>query len=211
MSPQTVNAYYSPLQNEIAFPAGVLQPPFFHRDFPAAMNYGAIGGAIGHELTHGYDDQGRKFDASGQLREWWAPEVSARFEERAQCVSDLYATYEVEPGVHLNGPLTVGENIADLGGLKGTLAAYKLWEARHGAPAPAVPGLTNEQLLFVAWGQVWCTVMSPEVARLRVATDPHSPSRFRVDGPMANIPAFAAAFQCAPGTPMNPEKRCEVW
>jgi putative endopeptidase len=211
MSPQTVNAYYNPLQNEIAFPAGILQPPFFYRDFPAAMNYGAIGGAIGHELTHGFDDQGRKFDAAGRLREWWEPEVSARFEKRAQCVSDLYATYEVEPGVHLNGPLTLGENIADIAALKEILAAYRLWATRHGAPAAAVAGLTNEQLLFVAWGQVWCAVMSPELARLQVSTDPHSPARFRVNGPMANTPAFAVAFQCAPGTPMNPEKRCEVW
>ncbi len=211
MSPQEVNAYYNPLGNEMAFPAGILQPPFFHRSFPAAYNYGGIGGAIGHELTHGFDDQGRKFDATGRLEEWWAPEVAGRFEERAQCIVDQYSSYEVEPGLRVNGELTLGENIADIGGLKQAHRAYTLWEARHGAPEPAVPGLTNEQLLFVAWGQAWCAVASPEMERLRVSVDPHSPPRFRVNGPMAAVPAFAEAFQCAPGTPLNPAERCAVW
>ena len=175
MTPQMVNAYNNPLMNEIVFPAGILQPPFFHRDFPAAMNYGGIGGVIGHELTHGYDDQGRKFDAKGRMEEWWAPEVADRFRQQAQCVDDFYSKFEVEPGVNVNGLLTLGENIADIGGLKQAHEAYKRWEERHGSPEPFVEGLTNEQLLFVAWGQVWCTEMSPEVARLLVTTDEHSP------------------------------------
>jgi predicted metalloendopeptidase len=211
MTPQTVNAYHNPLLNEIAFPAGILQPPFFHRDFPAAMNYGGIGGVIGHELTHGYDDQGRKFDPKGRMQEWWEPEVSEKFEKQAECVDQYYSAYEIEPGVAVNGKLTLGENIADIGGLKQGYAAYKLWEGRHGAPEPAVEGLTNEQLLFVSWAQVWCTVMSPEAARLQVTTDPHSPAQFRASGPVSHIPAFAEAFECEAGTPMNPKEQCTVW
>jgi endothelin-converting enzyme/putative endopeptidase len=211
MTPQTVNAYNNPLWNEIVFPAGILQPPFFHKDFPAAMNYGGIGGVIGHELTHGYDDQGRKFDPTGRMQEWWEPEVAGNFESQAQCIDDFYADYEVEPGVAVNGRLTLGENIADIGGLKQAHAAYKLWEQRHGSPDPPVEGLTNEQLLFVSWGQVWCTKMSPEIARLLVTTDSHSPAQFRVSGPVSHNPAFAEAFQCETGTPMRPEETCLVW
>jgi len=211
MTPQMVNAYYNPLLNEIAFPAGILQPPFFHQDFPAAMNYGAIGMVVGHELTHGFDDQGRKFDPRGALREWWDPAVSARFEERAQCVDDQYSRYEVEPGVTINGRLTLGENIADIGGLKQSWDAFRAWQERHGAPGPTVGSLTPEQLFFVAHGQVWCQLMSPEQARLRITTDPHSPGKFRVIGPVANHPAFAPAFRCPAGAPMNPSPKCEVW
>ncbi|MGD8377286.1 MAG: M13 family metallopeptidase [Acidobacteriota bacterium] len=211
MTPQQVNAYYNPLLNEIVFPAGILQPPFFHKDFPAAMNYGGIGGVIGHELTHGFDDQGRKFAPDGQLREWWEPEVAEKFQEQAQCVSDLYSGFEVEPGVNVNGDLTLGENIADIGGLKEAYAAYKLWEARNGNPEPFVEGLTNEQLFFVAWSQVWCTVGSDEYFRLQVTTDPHSPGQFRAVGPVTQHPAFAEAFACEPDTPMNPAEKCQVW
>jgi predicted metalloendopeptidase len=211
MTPQTVNAGYNPLGNEIIFPAGILQPPFFHRDFPAAMNYGAIGLGIGHELTHGYDDQGRKFDASGKLQEWWEPEVSARYEQRAQCVADYYSRYEVEPGVNVNGELTLGENIADIGGLKLAFNAYRMWQQRHGEPGSPIEGLTDEQLLFVAAAQTWCAKESPEFLRMQVTTDPHSPSQFRVLGPMANVPQFAAAFGCEPGQPMRPQEICVVW
>jgi putative endopeptidase len=210
MTPQMVNAYYNPTVNEIVFPAGILQPPFFNRAFPAPMNYGAIGAVIGHELTHGFDDSGRKFDAEGRLREWWEPQVAERFEERAQCVEELYSTYEVEPGVHVQGALTLGENIADIGGLKQAHAAYRRWEARHGAPELATD-LTPEQVLFVAFGQVWCSKASKEVERLQVTTDSHSPARFRVIGPVSNNPAFAAAFDCPAGSPMAPAQRCEVW
>jgi endothelin-converting enzyme/putative endopeptidase len=211
MTPQMVNAYNNPLMNEMAYPAGILQPPFFHRDFPAAMNYGAIGGGIGHELTHGFDDQGRKFDPKGRLQEWWEPEVSEKFMSQAQCVDDVYSRYEVEPGAAVNGKLTLGENIADIGGLKQSHAAYKLWESRHGAPEPLLEQLTDEQLLFVAWGQIWCTLMSPERARLQVTTDPHTPAQFRVSGPVSHVPAFAEAFGCEVGAPMRPEEQCQVW
>ena len=211
MTPQMVNAYYNPLQNEIAFPAGILQPPFFHRDFPAAMNYGAIGAVVGHELSHGFDDQGRKFAPDGELREWWEPAAAERYEVQAQCVSDLYSGYEVEEGVAVNGDLTLGENIADIGGVKQAYRAYKFWEERHGAPEPLVEELTNDQLFFVAFGQVWCGLASPEQARLLVTTDSHSPPRFRVIGPVSNNDDFSRVFQCEQGAPMNPEAKCEVW
>ncbi len=212
MPPQEVNAYYNPSANDMTFPAGILQPPFFHRDFPAAMNYGGIGSAVGHELTHGFDDQGRKFDPHGRLQEWWDPAVSQRFEERARCVQEQYDAYEIEPGLKLNGQLTLGENIADIGGVKTAIQAFKLWEKRQAEPSPsAIPGLTNEQLFFVAYGQVWCALIRPETARLRAKTDPHSPSRFRVNGTVANVAEFAAAFGCAAGTPMRPHNICEVW
>ena len=211
MTPQMVNAYYNPLQNEIAFPAGILQPPFFHRDFPAAMNYGAVGAVMGHELSHGFDDQGRKFAPDGQLRLWWEESASQRFEEQAACVENLYSTYEIEPGVAVNGKLTLGENIADIGGVKQAFNAYKNWKSRHEATTAAVPGLSDEQLFFVSFGQVWCSLTTPEQARLRVTTDSHSPARFRVLGPITNNAEFAEAFQCAEGTPMHPKTTCEVW
>jgi len=211
MTPQMVNAYYNPLLNEIAFPAGILQPPFFHRSFPAAMNYGAIGAVIGHELTHGFDDTGRKFDPTGEMREWWEPAVAERFEQQAQCVRDQYSRYEVEPGVAVQGDLTAGENIADIGGLKQSYAAYRSWVERHDEPDPPVPGLTDDQLFFVAYAQVWCSVNSQEYERMQVTTDSHSPARFRVAGAVSNNPAFAQAFACEPGEPMAPKERCTVW
>ncbi len=211
MTPQMVNAYYNPLQNEIAFPAGILQPPFFHRDFPAAMSYGAIGAVMGHELSHGFDDQGRKFAPDGQLRLWWEETASQRFEEQAACVEELYSSYEVEPGVRVNGKLTLGENIADIGGVKQAFKAYQIWKGRHEPATAAVPGLTDEQLFFVSFGQVWCSLSTPEQERLQVTTDSHSPARFRVLGPITNNAAFAEAFQCAEGTPMHPKTTCEVW
>ena len=211
MTPQQVNAYYNPLWNEIVFPAGILQPPFFHKDFPAAMNYGGIGGVIGHELTHGFDDQGRKFAPDGRLREWWEPEVAERFEERAQCVADFYSELEVAPGAKVNGQLTLGENIADIGGVKEAYQAYEAWEERNGAPEPLVDGLTDDQLFFVSWSQVWCSIATEERERLQVTTDPHSPARFRATAPLMMHPGFAEAFHCEPGTPMAPAERCEVW
>ncbi len=224
MTPQMVNAYYTPLQNEIVFPAGILQPPFFHRDFPAAMNYGAIGAVMGHELSHGFDDQGRKFDPRGQLRQWWEPAASERFSEQAGCVDDLYSGYEVEPDVRVNGKLTLGENIADIGGVKQAYAAYQSWQARHEAASDVAPearkqdiagsgveGLSDDQLFFVAFGQVWCSLSTPEQVRLRITTDSHAPPRFRVIGSVSNNRAFAEAFGCAEGTPMRPETVCEVW
>ena len=212
MTPPTVNAYYNPFLNEMVFPAGILQPPFFHRDFPRAMNFGAIGMGMGHELTHGFDDQGRKFDALGRLREWWDPAVAARFQDRARCVSDLYGSYEVEPGLHLNGKQTLGEDIADLGGLKEAYRAYKAWEAAQAKPpASPVPGLDNDQLFFVAFAQPWCELITPEYARLLAQADDHAASRFRVLGAVSQFSDFARVFSCAEGTPMNPKNRCQVW
>jgi predicted metalloendopeptidase len=209
--PQLVNAGYNPALNRITFPAGILQPPFFHRDFPAAMNYGAIGTVMGHEVTHGFDDEGRKYDREGRLVEWWAPEVAARFEQRAACLERQFSRYEVEPGLTVDGALTLGENIADAGGLKQAWRAYELWQARQGGPGPGLGPLADDQLFFVAHAQVWCELVTPEAARLAQKTDVHAPGRYRVIGPIVNHPAFAAAFACAAGTPMNPEEKCEVW
>ncbi len=211
MTPQLVNAYYLSTNNEIAFPAGILQPPFFHKDFPAAMNYGAVGAVMGHELTHGFDDQGRKSDGDGVLREWWEPQVAAEFEKVAQCVDDQYSAFEVELGVKVNGKLTLGENIADLGGLKQAYDAYQAWQARHGEPEPFAPGLSHDQLLFVSFAQVWCTVASPEFLRQQVTTDSHSPGRFRATGPPMNSLAFRELFGCQPGDPMVAAPTCTVW
>ena len=212
MDPQTVNAYYNPLGNEMAFPAGILQPPFFHRDFPNAMNYGAVGAVMGHELSHGFDDQGRKFSPEGKLEPWWEAEAGERFDEQASCVADLYSTYEIEPGQTVNGRLTLGENIADLGGVKQAYKAYKSWEARQEGDIPsAVPGLTNDELFFVAYGQIWCGLITPEQARLRLTTDSHAPTEFRVTGPLSNNTAFAEVFSCPADSPMVAENRCEVW
>jgi predicted metalloendopeptidase len=212
MTPPAVNAYYNPLNNEMAFPAGILQPPFFSKDFPAAMNYGGIGMVMGHELTHGFDDQGRKFDAQGKLTEWWEPSVSAKFEARASCIEKQYGNFEVQPDVKLNGKLTLGENIADNGGIKQAYSAYKAYEAKHpGTEKPAVEGLTNDQLLFVAFAQTWCSLATPEIERVNVMTDPHSPPRFRVIGPLVNYAQFAETFHCAEGTAMRPANVCEVW
>jgi endothelin-converting enzyme/putative endopeptidase len=211
MTPPTVNAYYNPLNNEMAFPAGILQAPFFHRDFPAPMNFGGVGMVMGHELTHGFDDSGRKFDAKGRLVTWWDESVTAQFEARAQCVDDLYDGYEVLPGVKLNGKLTLGENIADLGGLKQAFRAWRAWAAKHGAPEPIVEGLTNDQLFFVAFAQTWCSTSTPENDRLRANVDSHSHARYRVIGPASSFEQFAETFQCAESTPMNPATRCGVW
>jgi predicted metalloendopeptidase len=212
MTPPTVNAYYNPLNNEMAFPAGILQPPFFSKDFPTAMNFGGIGMVMGHELTHGFDDEGRKFDSTGKLTEWWEPSVSAQFEERAACIEKQYSAYEVQPGVHLNGKLTLGENIADNGGIKQAYTAYKTWEAANpGAEKPAVDGLTNDQLLFVAFAQTWCSLATPQIEQMLVTVDPHSPPKFRVIGPLVNADVFAKTFSCAEGTPMHPASSCEVW
>ncbi|HKI86525.1 MAG TPA: M13 family metallopeptidase, partial [Thermoanaerobaculia bacterium] len=210
MNPQTVNAYNDPTQNEIVFPAGILQPPFFNKDFPAAMNYGGIGAVVGHELTHGFDDQGRKFDAEGRLREWWSPTVAKKFEKRAECVRNQYSSYEVEPGVHVNGKLTAGENIADIGGLKESYVAFQNYQKRHGDKRE-IPQLTNDQLFFVAFAQNWCSLATPQVLRMQVTVDPHSPTEFRAIGAVSDNPYFAKAFNCKAGDPMVPKNQCVVW
>ena len=210
MNAQTVNASYNPLQNAFTYPAGILQPPFFHKDLPLAMNLGGMGFVIGHELTHGFDDQGSKFDSTGSMTEWWTPAAVKGFEERTACIERQYSGYEIEPGVHINGKLTLGENIADNGGLKQAWDVLQTRQKERGE-GPTVAGLTEDQLFFVAAAQVWCAEASKEAERLQVQTDPHSPAKFRVMGPMANHPGFAGAFSCAPGTPMNPVAKCEVW
>jgi putative endopeptidase len=213
MSPPTVNAYYEPTLNQMALPAGQLQPPFFGAEFHPAVNFGGTGGGtIGHEMTHGFDDEGRKFDENGNLRDWWSAETSRQFDEATQCVVDQYAQYEAVPGVKLNGKLTAGENIADIGGVKIGFEAYRLWRDQQEQRPPAVVGkYSDDQLYFLAYGQSWCMVMRPEASRTRALSDPHSPARYRVNGVVVNLPGFADAFQCKAGTPMNPEKKCAVW
>ncbi|HOX44750.1 MAG TPA: M13 family metallopeptidase [Myxococcota bacterium] len=210
MSAPTVNAYYSAQLNEMVFPAGILQPMFYTPGANDAVNHGAIGFVMGHELTHGFDDEGRKFDAQGNLAEWWSPSVAQEFEQRAACIERQYGEYVVVDDLRLNGKLTLGENIADLGGLELALAAYRA--SRAGLPPePAVGGYTPEQQFFLAAGQVWCARTRPEEARNRVVTDPHSSPRWRVNGPLSNMPDFAAAFGCQAGDAMVRAERCEVW
>ena len=210
MPPQVVNAYYNPLGNEIVFPAGILQPPFFSADYPMAMNFGGIGVVMGHEVTHGFDDSGRKFDPRGQMVEWWAPEVAERFEEAAQCVVDQYAAVEVQPGFNINGELTLGENIADIGGIKEAHAAYKAWQAAGGDDA-LPEGTDADQLFFLGFAQSWCSLQTDEVEQMLLNVDSHSPSKYRVNTALSNVPAFAEAFSCEAGSAMAPEAICEVW
>lgn len=209
MTPPTVNAYYSPLENNINFPAGILQPPFFDRNLDDAVNFGGIGAVIGHEMTHGFDDSGRKFAADGNLRDWWTDEDAKEFERRASCFIEQYSQYEAVPGVKLNGKLTLGENAADNGGLR--IAYMALMETLEGKPRKLIDGFSPEQRLFLGWGQVWCQNSTDEAARLRAATDPHSPGRWRVNGVVVNMPEFRQAFGCKVGQPMAPEKACRVW
>ena len=214
MPAHIVNAYYHPLLNEIVFPAGILQPPFFYADADDAVNYGAIGAIIGHEITHGFDDEGSHFDASGQLRDWWAEADRAEFMRRAQVLVGQFDGYEVLDGLHVNGPLTLGENIADLGGLK--IAHDALLDALGDADPAArepVDGFTPEQRFFFSWATVWRTNYTDEYLHLIVKSDPHSPARARVNEPLANLPAFAAAFGIGDGSPMarDADGRADIW
>lgn len=210
MTPPTVNAYYHPLKNQMVFPAGILQPPFYSVSAHVPVNLGAMGMVVGHELTHGFDDQGSQFDGDGNLKMWWTKSSRSAFDEKTQCVVDQYAGYEVLDGVRLNGKLTLGENIADLGGLELAFEAYRT--LRVGARELKVAdGFTEDQQFFLANAQVWCAKTKEAELRRRAQIDPHSDPRHRVNGPMSNLPAFAEAFQCAPGTPMHPERICAVW
>ena len=210
MTPPTVNAYYDPSLNEMVFPAGILQPPFFDKSFALAVNYGATGGVMGHELTHGFDDEGSQFDATGNLRNWWSETTGKQFEEQTKCVVDQYSGYEAVPGVKLNGKLTAGENIADIGGVKLAFTAYR--EARKASTSRlTADGYTEDQVFFLAYGQSWCEKDRPEFLELMAKTNPHSPARYRVNGVVSDVPAFADAFSCAEGTPMRPAKVCAVW
>ncbi|NNC72502.1 MAG: M13 family metallopeptidase [Sphingomonadaceae bacterium] len=212
MNPQTVNAYYNPLLNQITFPAAILQPPFFDPNADPAVNYGAIGGVIGHEIGHGFDDQGRRFDGSGVYRDWWSEETGAAFEERAARFGAQYDAYEPLPGVNINGQLTMGENIGDLGGLEMAYSAYRRYVAEHGEP-PVIDGLTGDQRFFLSWAQVWRGLIREGALRERLLTDPHSPMEYRANGPVRNIDAWYAAFNVTPDDAMYiaPEQRVRIW
>jgi predicted metalloendopeptidase len=212
MTPPTVNAYYEPTMNEMVFPAGILQVPFYGREQSPALNFGAIGMVVGHELTHGFDDEGRQFDAQGNLRDWWTPTVSAEFDKRAACVEHQYDGYVPVDDQHIKGKLTLGENIADLGGLRLSFAAFERTEKAHPA-TPTLAGFTPTQQIYVGFAQAWCANYRPEALRLLVATNPHSPPKYRVNGPLVNLPEFAQVFQCAAGAPMvhAGAARCDVW
>ncbi|HKU77092.1 MAG TPA: M13 family metallopeptidase [Pyrinomonadaceae bacterium] len=208
--PQTVNAGYNALNNEIIFPAGILQSPLFDPTADDAVNYGGMGAIIGHELTHGFDDEGRRFDAKGNLSEWWTPDDRKAFEDRAQCIIDQFSGYEVEKGLNQKGELVVGESIADLGGL--TIAYAALQKSMEGKPRPKnIDGFTPEQRFFLAYAHNWATNMRPEYARFLANQDPHPLAKFRANGPLSNMPEFAEAFQCKAGSPMVRPKRCQIW
>jgi len=209
MTPPTVNAYYNPPQNNINFPAGILQPPFFDAKADDAVNYGGIGAVIAHEITHGFDDQGRKYDAHGNLSDWWTAQDASEFDKRAQCFVDEYAAFTAVESVKLNGKLTLGENAADNGGLR--LAYMALMSTPDGRSTQRIDGFTPDQRFFLSWGQVWCQNITDEQARLRAATDPHSPGQYRVNGVVSNMPEFQKAFGCKAGQPMARENACRVW
>ena len=210
MTPPAVNAYYAAPRNEIVFPAGILQPPFFDGKADDAVNYGGIGAVIGHEMTHGFDDEGRKFDAHGNLTNWWTAEDLKNFEERATCVEKQFDAYVVEGDLHENGKLVLGESIADLGGLSIALRAYD--RSRAGKPPVApIDGLTDRQRFFVSWARVWADNDRPEFARLMVNVNPHPLDRFRAIAAPSNVPDFARAFGCKPGDPMVRAQVCQIW
>lgn len=211
MTPPTVNAYYSQLRNEIVFPAGILQPPFFDPNGDPAINYGGMGAVIGHEMTHGFDDQGAKFDAQGNLTNWWTPEDMKNFKERGDCIAKQFEAFEFD-GLHENGKLVEGESIADLGGLTISYAAFE--KTLAGKPAPAlVDGFTPEQRFFLGFGQIWAGNYRPEFARLIIKTNEHPLGQFRTNGPLSNMPAFSKAFRCGAGSPMvrSDTVRCRIW
>ncbi|RWS10165.1 membrane metallo-endopeptidase-like 1, partial [Dinothrombium tinctorium] len=211
--PATINAFYNALENSIKFPAGILQGVFFAKDRPNYLNYGGIGYIIGHEITHGFDDKGRQFDKNGNNENWWETETDKKFKQRVTCIIEQYGNYTVdEINENINGVNTQGENIADNGGLKHAFLAYKDYVKDKGEE-PLLPGLslTQEQLFFVSAANVWCAKIRPQSLKLRVQTGVHSPPRFRVIGPMSNMHEFSEAFNCPPGSRMNPIDKCEVW
>ncbi|HZV60275.1 MAG TPA: M13 family metallopeptidase [Candidatus Eremiobacteraceae bacterium] len=209
MTPPTVNAYYNDSMNEIVFPAGILQPPFYDPKADDAVNYGGMGAVIGHEITHGFDDKGSQFDAKGNLREWWTDTDRKNFVERSACVEKQFDAYEVEPGLHQKGALVLGESIADLGGITISYAAYE--KSLEGKPRKEIDGFSPEQRFFLGWAQVWGGSERPEYARLQTQTNPHPLARFRGNGPLSNMPEFAKAFGCKKGDPMVREQSCKIW
>jgi endothelin-converting enzyme/putative endopeptidase len=213
MTPPTVNAYYSGSFNEIVFPAGILQPPFFDKNMDDAVNFGGIGLVIGHELTHGFDDQGRKFDPHGNLHDWWTEQDGKEFEQRVSCVANEYSNFVAVDDLKLNGRLTLGENTADNGGARIALMALEqmIADDKNGKEAQTIDGYTPEQRFFLGFGRVWCEKRRPEIARARVLTDPHSPGKYRVNGVVENMPEFQKAWGCKAGQPMVAENACRVW
>ncbi|MES2033154.1 MAG: M13-type metalloendopeptidase [Pseudomonadota bacterium] len=211
MFPQTVNAYYNPTMNEIVFPAAILQPPFFDPDADPAVNYGGIGAVIGHEISHGFDDQGSKYDADGSLRDWWQPADSTKFAAQTKRLGDMYSAFEPLPGVHVNGGLTMGENIGDLGGILVALDAYHL--SLGGKPAPIIDGLTGDQRFFLGFAQIWRSKYRDDAVRQQVVSDPHSPAYFRGYGTVRNVDAWYDAWGVKPGDAMyvKPEDRVRIW
>jgi putative endopeptidase len=211
MTPQTVNAYYNPPMNEIVFPAAILQAPFFDMNAEDAVNYGGIGAVIGHEIGHGFDDQGSTFDGDGVMRNWWTEKDKTEFKKRTNALVAQYSAFKVFPDLNVNGEFTLGENIGDLGGLSIALKAYTASLA--GKPAPVMDGFTGEQRVFIGWAQVWLNKSTEEALRTQVGTDPHSPAKFRVNGVVRNIPEFYTAFNVKPGDSLYlaPEKRVKIW
>ena len=212
MSPPTVNAYYDPQTNTVNFPAGILQPPYYDSHMGDAINYGQAGGLEGHELTHGFDDEGRQFDGNGNFHDWWTPADEQKFKERAACVVKQYGGFTAVDDLHLNGKLTLGENIGDIGGVR---LGYLAWQHRLQQPGAKpdsnLDGLTPAQQFFTAYAQSWCSHTRPETMRLRVQTDPHSSEEYRVNGVVQNMPEFQKAFSCKSGQPMAPANRCSIW
>jgi len=214
MTPPTVNAYYNSNMNEIVFPAGILQPPFFYPDADDAVNYGAIGAVIGHEMTHGFDDQGRQFDARGNLRDWWTPKSAEEFKKRSGAIVQQYNEYEPLPGMHVNGELTQGENIADIGGVKLAYAALQKALDKHPEERnKKIDGFTPEQRFFLSFAAIWRSKIRDEDQKLRIKTDPHSPAQYRVNGPLSDSPEFQKAFNIPDGSPMvrRADKRVNIW
>ena len=211
MTPQTVNAYYSPLDNKIVFPAGILQPPFFDVTADDAVNYGAIGAVIGHEIGHGFDDSGRQFDGSGGMRDWWQPTDDQQFRQRAAQLTEQYDAYAPLPGLHVNGKFTLGENIGDLAGLGIAYRAYQ--RSLKGRPSPVMDGFTGEQRFFIGFAQIWRRKTTDAQLRNQLLTDPHSPAEYRVNGPVSNIDAFYKQFDVSAADKLYrpPDKRVRIW
>ncbi|KAH9399044.1 Endothelin-converting enzyme 2 [Tyrophagus putrescentiae] len=214
MPPPVVNAYYAPSRNQIAFPAGILQAPFYDVARPRALNFGAMGVVMGHELSHAFDDQGREYDKKGNLNEWWDERTIARFKEKMTCFQEQYSGYHIDKD-HVNGRQTMGENIADNGGIQTSFRAFRRWLDRQPGQldSPLLPGLnySTNQLFFIGFAQVWCSVNTPEALKLQLRNDPHTPSEYRVIGTLSNTAEFSNAFSCPPGSPMNPVKKCAIW
>jgi len=223
MNPSMVNAYYSPNRNEMVFPAGILQPPFFSKDYPMVMNFGGIGSVIGHELTHGFDDQGAQYNAKGNMKLWWTKKCMGAFKKKTSCIVKQYTAMKmkelakVAPKLKINGKLTLGENIADNGGVVSSHAAYKAWQKSNAKHNPKSFNMTvkkkmsDEQLFWVSYGQLWCSLQNPKAMMVQIRSDPHAPGRARVMGPTQNSPEFSKAFKCKAGAIMNPAKKCSVW